>query len=196
MAGTRPLVRVPLLNSSHFPACLPSPQGVKKVNVKGAGKEWLPACSNAGSGLRGKKRRGGGEKKAVRREGGRRGVRWGREGKRKRLWRTRNKGGEGEGIHSDTEAQGCPISQDSGHLWARRSGLILGGSKSPFATQQQASPSQKGPRASHCYSQKCCVSVLWLQGRLIAAQASHLTPWSLSVPIYKTVAKAYLESHI
>lgn len=68
MAGTRPLVRVPLLNFSHFPACLPSPQGVKKVNVKGAGKEWLPACSNAGSGLREKKEEGGGgEKKAVRR---------------------------------------------------------------------------------------------------------------------------------
>lgn len=59
MAGTHPLVQVPLLNSSHFPACLLSPQGVKKVNVKGTGKEWLPACSNAGSGLRGKKRREG-----------------------------------------------------------------------------------------------------------------------------------------
>lgn len=72
-------------------------------------------------------------------------MRRGREGKRKRLWRTRNKGWEGEGIHSDTEAQGCPISQDSRHLWGRGSGLILGGSKSPFETQQQASPPQRGP---------------------------------------------------
>lgn len=39
------------------------------------------------------------------------------------------------------------------HLWARGSGLMLGRESSlPFEAQQQASPPQEGPQASHCYS--------------------------------------------
>lgn len=53
--------------------------------------------------------------------------------KRERLWRTRNKGREGEGAHSDTEAQGCPISQGSASPLGQRVRPDAGeGVKSPL----------------------------------------------------------------
>lgn len=57
----------------------------------------------------------------------------GRERKRKKLWRTRNKGPEGEGTQGDTEAQGCPISQGSASPLGQRVRPDPGeGAKSPL----------------------------------------------------------------
>lgn len=94
-------------------------------------------CSNAGSGLRERRKgEGGGRREGGGGEGGgvRRGVRLrGREKKRKRLWRTRNKGPEGEGTQRDTEAQGCPISQGSASPLGQRVRPDPGeGAKSPL----------------------------------------------------------------
>lgn len=109
-------------------------------------QEWAKGGKEKG---RERERRRGGDS-----EGGRGGVRWrGRERKRKRLWKTRNKGREGEGMQSDTEAQGCPISQGSASPLGQRVRPDPGeGVKSLFETGQQASPPHKGPPASHCYS--------------------------------------------